>query len=225
MQPAPVIFYNQAAARLLNFLREVYAVEKDKLYLGAFQDQKQALEAVEELKTEGYKGFDIYVVAQHEEDISMVKEKTDAEITTADSEQESLLDRFKDFLKGEAAVTEHLEKIGFSSDEARFYAQKAKDGSILIFVDRGEASQHIGDSNDLDGTGIGQRRPIKKDPGAQAANQADEQEQLEDKMHQDQPSPGTDHEGPESGVGRVGTSQHDESGDRTLRSPDSNKTS
>jgi len=206
---------------------------EDKLYIGSFRNEQKTLEAIRELKTEGYDGSDIYVVANDEDHISMIRGRTEAVYETAD---ESWFEKFKDFLKGEEPIREAFEKMGFDREKSADYTEKAKEGSILVFVDRELGESVVGDANDLDGTGIGQRRPINKDPGAKFHNligeeagrehdgQFREREQhsnrIDQEIHKTSTSGLSDVDaGDTDGAGLVGTDQHNKGTGRTLRNP------
>lgn len=206
-------------------------MKHEKKYIGTFAHEQQALEKISELKQEGYTGSDIYVVSHKEDDIRMIQGRTDVELEIAD--QGGLMQQFKDFLNGEAPVRRAFEDMGIPTRDAEEYARKSREGYILIFVDReyGNMDIHIGDSASLDGTGIGQRRPINKDPietysakvGAEAAEE--QARIMKDKKLQETimktPRDVANERNSKgrSDSGLVGDAQHQKGQDRSIESP------
>ncbi|WLV24157.1 general stress protein [Aciduricibacillus chroicocephali] len=216
-------------------------MEHEKKYIGTYRNEQEVLEKIHELKQEGYNGSDIYVVSHKADDIQMVRGRTDVELEVAD--QGSLFEQLKAFLRGDAPVREAFERMGIPTRKAEDFARESREGYILVFVDRDYSRLHAGESNNLDGTGIGQRRPINKDPmdaysskvGAEAAMEQDraiKDKELQRKIgktpHKDiaenRPKSGLgSHVGEDSGAGIVGEAQHADEEERSIVSPDSRK--
>jgi len=201
----------------------------EKKYIGTYRNEQQVLEMITELKQSGYRGSEIYVVSHKEDDIQMVQGRTDVELEVAD--KGNLFQQVKAFLNGDAPVREAFEKMGIPTREAEDYARQSREGYILVFVDRNyEGALHAGESNNLDGTGIGQRRPIKKDPievyetkvGAEATFERDrviKDASLQREMGKTPRSLADKDVTDDSGAGVVGKAHHDDEKDRTLKSP------
>lgn len=201
----------------------------EKKYIGTYRNEQEVLEVITELKQVGYKGPEIYVVSHKEDDIQMVQGRTDVELEITDTG--NLLDHVKAFLNGDAPVREAFERMGIPTREAEDYATKSREGYILIFVDRSyDGALHAGESQNLDGTGIGQRRPIAKDPievyeakvGAEATFERDRIIKDAELQREIKKTPRrlADMEQTEgSGAGIVGRAHHEDEQDRTIKSP------
>lgn len=105
----------------------------NKTFIGTFQSENEVIRKIEELKAQGYEENDIYVVAKDENDISMVRGRTNAEVQSADG---SWIDRFMAFLSGEEPVRGALLNMGLSESEANRYYNDIQDGSVLLYVDK-----------------------------------------------------------------------------------------
>jgi len=207
-------------------------MKDDKRYIGSYRNEQQVLETIQALKKDGYQGSDIFIVSHTKEDLSMVHGRTDVEIEKINDG--NLWDRLKAFLNGDAPIREAFEHMGISTQDAEAYATKAREGYILVFVDRALARKHAGDAVDLDGTGIGQRHPIKKDPdvayetkvGAEATFERDRVIKDAELQREIKKTPRrlsdmdlTD----DSGAGLVGEAHHRDEEDRSIKSPQRRK--
>ncbi|OMP66565.1 YsnF/AvaK domain-containing protein [Domibacillus epiphyticus] len=106
-------------------------MEKKK-FIGVYHSETELIAKIDELKRQGYTEGDIYVVAKNQEDISMVRGRTDAEVQTAGS---SWMDRFIAFLSGEEPVRTAFRHMGVSDAEADRYYTEVENGGILLYVD------------------------------------------------------------------------------------------
>jgi len=118
----------------------------DKKYVGTFYNEHDVFDEIEKLKAQGYGESDIYVVSNHEDDISMLKGKVTTDTLKANDENRNWMDKFMDFLSGDEPVRGAFSNMGFSDEESIRYYNEARDGGILVFVDR--------DYGDTFGTGI-----------------------------------------------------------------------
>lgn len=56
----------------------------NKKIVGIFQTQEEAIRAIERLKRVGYEDNEISVIAEHREDLDIIKDRTDAKTTSQD---------------------------------------------------------------------------------------------------------------------------------------------
>lgn len=105
----------------------------DKTFIGVYYSETELVEKIAELKTQGYSEDDVYVVAKNEDDISMVRGKTGAEVQSAGG---SWMDRFMAFMTGEEPVRGAFRNMGLSDEEMDRYYQEVQNGGFLLYVDR-----------------------------------------------------------------------------------------
>lgn len=104
----------------------------NKLY-GVFNSETELQEKIHELKTQGYSDEDMYVVANRDDQISMVRGTTDIQSNT---ENGSWWDKFKSFMLGEDTVNDGFHRMGFDDREREHYYSEVNNGKILLYVDR-----------------------------------------------------------------------------------------
>jgi len=109
-------------------------MKNDKKYIGTYYSEQELLGKIDNLKAEGYGEHDLYVVANDEDKVSMVRGRTDVELTSP--EHTSWIDKFKSFLMGEEPVRGALSGMGFSDEDTSRYYAEAQKGGILLFADR-----------------------------------------------------------------------------------------
>lgn len=119
-------------------------MEEGKRFIGMFHTEAELLAKVGELKAEGYKEHQIFVIAKSENDVKMLQSRTDAEIQTT---HESWLDKFMDFMTGEDRVRSMMDNLGFSEDEKAGFYQDVNNGSMLLYVE--ESSAMLGHSESV----------------------------------------------------------------------------
>lgn len=119
----------------------------NKTFIGIFHSEETAIRKIQALKAEGYAVNDIYAVAKDEDNISMVRGRTDVDVQAVSEAEPSWLDRFMAFLSGEEPVRAALTKIGLSDEEIMHYYQDIEKGSILIYVDKEYGTLHDAGSN------------------------------------------------------------------------------
>jgi hypothetical protein len=81
----------------------------------------------------------MYVIANKDEDISMIKGSTDVLIKEDD---ESIWDRFKSFLSGEDSVIDALNRLEFSEEEKEKYYDEVRNGKLVLLVDPNYKSKY-----------------------------------------------------------------------------------
>ncbi|HOK62513.1 MAG TPA: general stress protein [Soehngenia sp.] len=104
-----------------------------------FEDELSLLKRITELELLGYEEQDMYVIANKEENISMIKGSTDVLIKEDDV---SLWDRFKSFLSGEDSVIDALNRLELSEEEKKKYYDEVKNGRLVLLVDPNYKSKY-----------------------------------------------------------------------------------
>ncbi|WHY81942.1 YsnF/AvaK domain-containing protein [Siminovitchia fortis] len=105
----------------------------DKEIIGIFHSEEEAIRKVEELETQGYDASDIYAVAKDEDDVSMVRGRTNIDVK---SKGGNWFDRFVGFITGEEPVREALHNAGLDGPEMDDYYHEIDNGGILLYVDK-----------------------------------------------------------------------------------------
>lgn len=105
----------------------------DKQVIGVFHSEEEAIRKIEDLKAQGYDNSDIYAVAKNEDDISMVRGRTNVDVRSAGG---NWFDRFVSFITGEEPVREAMRNMGLSGPDMDRYYQEIEDGGILLYVDK-----------------------------------------------------------------------------------------
>ena len=104
-----------------------------------FHNQLEAMIRIKELKENGYKEEDMYIISGEENNISMLRGSTDVMIK---EEEGSLLDRFKSFLKGQDSITEAFTRMRLSDQDKEFYHNEVKNGKIILYIDKDYGSYY-----------------------------------------------------------------------------------
>lgn len=104
-----------------------------------FHNQLETMTRIEELKENGYKEEDMYIISGDEKNISMLRGSTDVIIK---EEESSLIDRFKSFLKGQDSITEAFTRMRLSDQDKEFYHNEVKDGKIILYIDKDYGSYY-----------------------------------------------------------------------------------
>lgn len=117
-------------------------------YIGMYFNETELMNRVDELKREGWSEDDIYVVVKNDDQLTMVRSRTDAEIKSAD---DSWWDRFMGFISGEDHVHRMVENLEFGTEDTLKYYQEIEQGGMLLYVDSGEANRHYMENTDFYG--------------------------------------------------------------------------
>ncbi|MCC5892286.1 general stress protein [Exiguobacterium sp.] len=112
----------------------------EKRFISMFDTQQSALGKVEELRAKGYKDSDIYVVAKHEDNVSILRRQTD--VHTEASHDTGWFDKVRAFLSGHEDVHSGLRNMGLSEEEVKRHYRDVEDGKILIYVDEDFERRH-----------------------------------------------------------------------------------
>lgn len=107
--------------------------KRENTFIGTFDVQAEVLSKITELKTQGYREEDMYVIAQDEDQLSMIKGQTDVKLDT--QEEQGFMGRFISTLAGESSSYEAFDNMGLDSDESDVYKREVENGKILLYVD------------------------------------------------------------------------------------------
>lgn len=128
---------------------------KDNKLYGVYNNESELQEQIHELKTQGFSDEDMYVVANHDDQISMVRGSTEIESNTDDGNWWS---KFKSFLLGEDTVNDGINRMGFDDREREHFQSEVRNGKILLYVDReygasfarqNDSASHMSNENTL----------------------------------------------------------------------------
>ena len=115
--------------------------KKENKLIGAFDVQAEVLSKITELKSQGYSADDIYVVAQNQDQLSMVERQTHVHVdanspsTNGDSKEEGFMTKFINLLAGEEASGDVFNSMNLDGRDAEQYRQHLEDGKLLVYVD------------------------------------------------------------------------------------------
>ncbi|AIY06502.1 hypothetical protein Plano_2537 [Planococcus sp. PAMC 21323] len=110
-------------------------------FMGTFDSETEVLNKIEELKAQGSSENDMYVMARDEDQISMVRGRTDVDYKSSEG---NWMDKFMGFLSGDDSTREAFSGMGVDKDEADRYYNEVQNGKILLFVDREYGANYEG---------------------------------------------------------------------------------
>ena len=103
-----------------------------KTFVGLYDTDADLLAAIEDLDEKGIAPENMYVIAQNEEDVELLRRRTSEEIQSAPS---NWLDRFIGYISGENHVRSMLVEVGFDEADIRRYEAEIQQGKSLLYVD------------------------------------------------------------------------------------------
>lgn len=106
-----------------------------KVFIGMYHNDSELMAQIDELKTQGIEGENIYVIAEDKTDVAMFQGMKYGDVQTA---PESWFDRFMDILTGSDHVRSMLEEVGVPEGDMDNYYEQIQNGGKLLYVDRGE---------------------------------------------------------------------------------------
>ena len=98
-----------------------------------YDNQADVLNRIQVLKDLGYEEQDMYIIASEDEDFSMLRGFTDVIIKEDD---DSILDKFKSFLKGEDSIIDAFHRMGLGEGDREFYHDQVKEGKIILYANK-----------------------------------------------------------------------------------------
>jgi len=103
-----------------------------KHYVDTFRTEQEVLSKIEELKLQGYAEEDMYVMARHKDELSLVRGRTDVDL---ESSEGNWMDKFKAFVTGDSPVREAFNRMGMEREDAERYYDDVRQGAILLYAD------------------------------------------------------------------------------------------
>ncbi len=100
--------------------------------IGTFDVQAEVIHEIGELKTQGYREQDMYVIALNGQQLQMVQGQTDVHLNTDEGD---FMDKFKSFISGEDPTKDALIQMGLSEAEAEEYYKQIQSGKIVLYID------------------------------------------------------------------------------------------
>lgn len=146
--------------------------------IGTFDVQAEVIHEIGELKAQGYKEEDMYVVALNGQQLQMVQGQTDVHLNTDEGD---FMDKFKSFISGEDPTKDALKQMGLSDSEADEYYKQIQSGKIVLYVDS-EYGMHY-QNFDAAAASLSGNGPAQDDrPKPETADLNDEQQM---KLHEE----------------------------------------
>ncbi|MCM3611062.1 DUF2382 domain-containing protein [Planococcus sp. MERTA32b] len=106
----------------------------DKL-VGTFELQAQVFKKIEELKEQGYREEDMYVVAKDGANIDTLQDKTRTNITSGDKDS-SWKDKFTNLFSSDDTERSSYRNVSDDGTRDTDYSSHVENGRILLYVDR-----------------------------------------------------------------------------------------
>lgn len=106
----------------------------DKL-VGTFELQAQVFKKIEELKEQGYREEDMYVVAKDGANIDTLQDKTRTNITSGDKDS-NWKDKFTNLFSSDDTERSSYRNVSDDSTRDTDYSSHVENGRILLYVDR-----------------------------------------------------------------------------------------
>lgn len=110
-------------------------------FMGTFDSETEVLRKIEELKAQGSREEDMYVMARDKDQISMVRGRTDVDYKSSEG---NWMDKFMGFLSGDEPTRQAFSGMGVDEAEADRYYNEVQNGKILLFVDREYGANYEG---------------------------------------------------------------------------------
>lgn len=107
--------------------------EKQIQNIELFDRETEVVNRVNILAQQGYREEDMYIIANDENEVSVLRGLTDIVIKEEDA---SIWDRFRSFLKGEDTITDAFNRLNLTEEEREYYKGKVEEGKYLLFVDK-----------------------------------------------------------------------------------------
>lgn len=113
----------------------------NKKYVGTFYTIDTVLYKIIEMKASGIEESNMYAVTIEEDNISMLRGRSDIELLgIAD---ENWLNRFTLFMKGEEPILDAFSRMGFSEQLSSHYYDEVKNGGIALFIEEVDTKKKL----------------------------------------------------------------------------------
>lgn len=150
-----------------------------KYFIESYETDEEALRQIERLKEEGYSESDMYVITQHDDQLSIIKGKTNVDNY---AEEGNWLDRFTSFLTGNKQAELAFQTMEISKAEEEKYYNELKAGRLVLYVNKdyeGRFREAGGDSFQLGEKDKAELHNRKEKSGAAPPAGIDEEETVE----------------------------------------------
>ncbi|WP_223641171.1 YsnF/AvaK domain-containing protein [Planococcus sp. 4-30] len=105
---------------------------KGTTFIQAYDVQAEVLHKIGELKAQGYNEEDMYVIAKHDDQLSMVQGQTDVHLNT--QQDDNMMGKFKSFISGEDSTRDAFTQMGLGTGEADEYYRQVENGKLVLYV-------------------------------------------------------------------------------------------
>ncbi|RHB45828.1 YsnF/AvaK domain-containing protein [Exiguobacterium sp. AM39-5BH] len=120
----------------------------NKRYVGTYYQESELVSKIDELRAQGHREDDLYVVVKDKSNLSMVRGSTDAEVKETKA---SWLDRFFGVADGGDEVRHTFDKLGFSEEETARYHQDIENGGMILLLDTNDGVFNNGRNDTFEG--------------------------------------------------------------------------
>jgi hypothetical protein len=157
-------------------------------FIKTFENQEEVLDQIEKLKNQGHSEDNMYVMAREDDQLSLVRGRTDVDNQTSSGK---LVDRFTSFLTGNDQVHQAFIRMGLDEKEADHYYQDVQDGKLLLYVNEEYSSRFEtfdGDPFKLgeqEKTDIQNKKLEKEDPRRLGEDSEEEAVDLDERQYED----------------------------------------
>lgn len=98
-----------------------------------YDEEAKVIKRIEELKERGFRETDMYIMADDDNDVAILRGMTGVIIKEDD---DSLWDRFKSFLSREDSVVDAFKRMKIDEEDRDYYYEQVQNGKILLYVDK-----------------------------------------------------------------------------------------
>ncbi|WP_251131163.1 YsnF/AvaK domain-containing protein [Exiguobacterium sp. s70] len=120
----------------------------NKRYVGTYYQESELVSKIDELRAQGHREDDLYVVVKDKSNLSMVRGETDAEVKETKA---SWLDRFFGVADGGDEVRHTFDKLGFSQEETARHHQDIENGGMVLLLDKNDGVFDDGRNDTFEG--------------------------------------------------------------------------
>ncbi|WP_214762324.1 YsnF/AvaK domain-containing protein [Exiguobacterium sp. s146] len=120
----------------------------NKRYVGTYYQESELVSKIDQLRAEGHREDDLYVIVKDKSNLSMVRGETDAEVKETKA---SWLDRFFGVADGGDEVRHTFDKLGFSEEETARHHQDIENGGMVLLVDKNDGVFDDGRNDTFEG--------------------------------------------------------------------------
>ncbi|MFN4214388.1 MULTISPECIES: DUF2382 domain-containing protein [Exiguobacterium] len=120
----------------------------NKRYVGTYYQESELVSKIDELRAQGHREEDLYVVVKDKSNLSMVRGETGAEVKETKA---SWLDRFFGVADGADEVRHTFDKLGFSEEETARHHSDIENGGFVLLLDTDDGVLDNGRNDTFEG--------------------------------------------------------------------------